>query len=306
MSFNDELALTQYRRNKSPGVFALSFTIEETLSLSAELLRAVQIDSALLDSRLLLGHVKGFNALLLLTEKKSRLSESEFELFSKLLARRLCFEPIAYILGTKEFYGYDFYLSPDCLIPRPDTETVVEHCLALLPLEREARIWDICTGSGAIAISILKERPKCYAIASDISMGALHVAKKNASNLGVNDRLELLAGDLFEPFAPRSQADLIVCNPPYIGRADYEALAPDVKNYEPKAALLAGDEEGILFYRRIISDALRFLKSGGYLVLEIGYNQAEFIRKLIDSNFVLLGIYNDLADNPRVVVLKKV
>jgi release factor glutamine methyltransferase len=288
MSFNDELALTQYRRNKSPGVFALSFTIEEALSLSAELLRAVQIDSALLDSRLLLGHVKGF------------------ELFSKLLARRLCFEPIAYILGTKEFFGYDFYLSPDCLIPRPDTETVVEHCLALLPLEREARIWDICTGSGAIAISILKERPKCYAIASDISMGALHVAKKNASNLGVHDRLELLAGDLFEPFAPSSQADLIVCNPPYIGRADYEALAPDVKNYEPKAALLAGDEEGILFYRRIISDALRFLKSGGYLVLEIGYNQAEFIRKLIDSNFVLLGIYNDLADNPRVVVLKKV
>ena len=233
------------------------------------------------------------------------LLQTQLEYFYSLLARRLCFEPIAYILGNKEFFGYEFMVSKACLIPRPDSETVVEQCLSLLKDKSVATIYDIGTGSGALCLSILKEHPGLTAIASDLSQDALAIARKNAELLSLSDRVNFLQGDLFEPYCGQPRADLIVSNPPYIALKDLDGLAPDVKNYEPHMALAPGDEHGIAMYRRLIDQAEGFLLDGGFLVLEIGFNQGDMVLSLAQDRLCLHGIFHDLAGNPRVVVLRK-
>lgn len=280
-------------------------TIKKAISDATSLLRYVGIKSAEIDARLLMEQTLDMNFLEIIINDRE-LSDYELKLFYELLSRRLAFEPMAYIQGKKEFYGYEFYVNNHCLIPRPDTEILVEHCLRLLSNKKTATIFDIGTGTGAIALSLVKEHKGVNAYASDCSLSALDVAKKNAAHLLVSDRLSFLHGDLFDPFNKDMAADLIVSNPPYISARDYEDLPPDIRHYEPKNALTPGDEEGLIMYERLLDEGASYLKDGGFLVLEIGFDQAEQIMKLADARWQKEGLYKDLAGNWRVISFKKI
>lgn len=273
------------------------------LALASRLLRETGIESPKLDARILLEHVLQLPHQGSLFQRERLISFEHEREFFELLRRRLCFEPVAYITGHKEFFGYDFLVNEHCLIPRPDTESVVEHCLSRI--KDGDLIFDICTGSGAIGLTLLRERPGIKVIASDLSQEALKITLLNAQNLGVNDHLEVRFGDLFQAFAPYERAQLIVSNPPYIGKEDFQNLSRTVRDFEPEMALKAGDEKGICFYQRLIREAHHYLTDAGFLVLEIGFNQADLIKNLVDEQWSSVEIFKDLARNPRVVVLQK-
>lgn len=292
------MALSYSNKNKSK-------RIGEVLKTATLLLQEIGIDNPNLDARLLMEQALSCSNLELLLGLKETLNKNQIEQFYTLLSRRLAFEPIAYINGKKEFYGYEFIVSKDCLIPRPDSETVIECCLSMLKDFHEATIYDIGTGSGALSLTLLKEHEGLNAIATDICEKALFIAKKNAENLSVTSRVKFLQGDLFAPCVKEPLANLIVSNPPYIASGDLKNLSPDVKNYEPHLALTPGDEHGMLMYRRIIASAPDFLLPGGFLVLEIGFNQGDMVLALAKEAFTVIGLFRDLANNPRVVVLKK-
>lgn len=269
------------------------------------MLKDVGVESALLDAQLLLGHVLSSNRIEIQLQGARILTKDEWGRFCALLARRLCGEPVAYLLGKKEFYGLEFMVNEDCLIPRPDTEVVVEKCLSLLKPSSADLVFDLCTGSGAIGITLLSLRPQLKLVASDISPKALAVAQKNADLLGVFERFTARQGDLFAAFKPHEQAQLIVANPPYIPSASISNLARDVRGYEPRLALDGGVGEGVDFYERIMRDASSFLQPYGYVVLEIGFDQEQAIRKLVGPDLTLVEFFCDLAGNTRGVVLQK-
>lgn len=290
--------------NSQAPIPSISLSYGQALNISTDCLRKIGIESAELDARLLLESALGLSVIDILLNKQSLISAESYILWLACLKRRLCYEPIAYILGHKEFYAYDFLVNQHCLIPRPDTECVVEHALNLIAKDKEQLVFDLCTGSGAIGLSLLKERPLLKLIASDLSAEALSLAEINAKRLGVISRLSLLKGDLFEPYHKQTKADVIVANPPYIGRLEYMGLATSVKDYEPSMALWAGDELGLSFYRRLLSEAPDYLIDGGYLVLEIGFNQDVLVADLVTNVWRSYYIYRDLALNPRCMLLQ--
>ena len=200
--------------------------------------------------------------------------------FNQLITRRLRFEPVAYITGRKAFWSFTLEVNHDVLIPRPDTEVIVEEALAVCRTEAfdQPRILDIGTGSGAIALALAKEIPDAQITATDISAAALKMAKKNACALGLEHSITFLQGDLFEPVC--GQFDMIVSNPPYIGAGEYETLAAGVKDFEPREALWAG-ETGVEFYEKLIYQAHSLLKENGWLLLEIGAKQSESVRAIM-------------------------
>ncbi|HLA50387.1 MAG TPA: peptide chain release factor N(5)-glutamine methyltransferase, partial [Thermodesulfovibrionia bacterium] len=236
--------------------------------------------------------------------------------------RRIKREPSQYILGEQEFWGLPFKVTKDVLIPRPETEVLVEEAVKTVrSQESEVRsqntkihyselrtpdsklILDLCTGSGCIAISLAKEIPNSRVFAVDISEKALDVARENAERYDVADRITFLSGDLFEPLNGLNiKADIIVSNPPYISRKMLQELQPEVKDYEPQAALYGG-EDGMDFYRKIIADAPAYLAKGGYLMLEMGYRQAGKIKNLIEQNngFEDIDIKKDFAGIERII-----
>ncbi len=281
------------------------WTVRQALELACELLGVLAIDSAKLDARILLEHVLNISRMDLLFNPNQVLSLEQINQFLALLKRRLTFEPIAYITGHKEFYGHDFLVNEHCLIPRPDTECVVEQCLLLLKPQREAKVFDICTGSGAIGITLLIEHAGLTVIASDLSKHALAIASKNAQNLNVEARFLGRYGDLFAAFLPHERAHLIVSNPPYIGERDYQNLDSTVRDFEPAMALKAGDALGINFYQRLLKEAPAYLVDGGFLVLEIGYDQADLIKMFVNEEWRSVGLFKDLAGQPRCLVLKR-
>lgn len=280
----------------------MGLTNRRLVQMASGLLKELRIETAMLDAQLLLAHALKKERLEVQLAGEYRPNEQEIELFFKLLARRLCFEPIAYILGEKEFYGASFKVSKDCLIPRPDTEVVVEECLKLI--KDDSRVFELCTGSGAIAITLLRECLKLEVLASDISPKALAIALENSQNLGVGDRLKLLQGDLFEPFKGFEPANLIVINPPYIPTSDIAGLSPSVKEHEPKLAL-DGGADGLNFYRRILTEASNYLVPDGFLVMEIGFDQGEALKSLAQIHGWLGVIFKDLAGLDRGIVLQK-
>lgn len=280
----------------------MDFTNRRLVQTASGLLKELEIETAMLDAQLLLAHVLKKERLEVQLAGSNRPNDQEIELFFKLLARRMCFEPVAYILGEKEFYGASFKVSNDCLIPRPDTEMVVEQCLKLI--KDGDRVFELCTGSGAIAITLLLECPKLEVWASDISPRALAIALENSQNLGVDERLKFLQGDLFEPFKGLKPADLIVINPPYIATVDVSSLSPSVKEYEPKLAL-DGGADGLDFYRRILTEASNYLVIDGFLVLEIGFDQGESLKSLALAHGWSGEIFKDLAGLDRGIVLQK-
>ena len=275
-----------YRELYNEGNSALSMALEEERE-------------AQLDARLLLEHVCGTSLQTLLLDGKRPVTDNEAELYRRLLKRRCSREPLAYILGKWDFMGLEFGVSSDVLIPEQDTENLVEEVM------REVcdgdRILDLCTGSGCILLSLLNYANGSTGVGTDLSEGAIAVAKENALKLGLSERCDWKAGDLFEAVDPGEKFDIIVSNPPYIRSETIGELAPEVRIHEPRMALDGGDD-GLYFYKRIIPEAADYLRTGGMLFLEIGYDQAEQVGALMkDAGYYEVRTIKDYGGNDRIV-----
>ncbi|ANY79310.1 protein-(glutamine-N5) methyltransferase, release factor-specific [Microvirga ossetica] len=273
----------------------------------AELRRTLNeagFETAALDARLLLLTALGIPATTLVTHPDTPLSAEESETLASFTRRRLNHEPVARIAGIREFWGLPFRLSPETLVPRPDTETVVETALDLLS-DRQAplRIVDFGTGSGCILVALLHELPRATGLGIDLSPGALATARTNADENGVGERchfaLSRWADAVSGPF------DLIVSNPPYIASGVIPTLDEEVREHDPRLAL-DGGPDGLEPYRILLSEAGRLLAPGGVLAVEIGYDQAEELRSLAGSHGLeILRIAHDLSGNPRCVAMRR-
>ncbi len=209
--------------------------------------------------------------------------------------------PLQHILGKTCFMGFDYEVSPDALIPRPDTEILVEE--ALIDYHDGSKILDLCTGTGCIITSLIALMNDCYGVGTDISEAALKLARKNADTILADkrERIEFKQGDLYSALSEGEKFDVIVSNPPYIRTADIDGLMPEVKDHDPVLAL-DGGEDGLIFYRRIIEGAHEHLVKGGDLLLEIGCDQAEDVMKIMETNgFIEVNCIKDFAGNDRVV-----
>ncbi len=252
------------------------------------------------DAELILAHVLGCDPTALLTHPERPLSAKEAEQFETLLKRRLASEPVQYLTGTQEFFGLIFEVSPDVLIPRPETEHLVEALLERFDREANPRIVDVGTGSGAIAVAIAHALPRSQVTAVDLSPRALEVARRNADRHGVMDRMSFLQSDLLAAAEP-TQFDVVVSNPPYV--ADGEVLEPQVANYEPRSALYAGPS-GLEVYERLIPQASTILKPRGWLMMEIGYGQRPALEALL-GGWSEVSFVPDLQGIARVVQAQK-
>lgn len=226
--------------------------------------------------------------------------------FDRLVARRAAREPIQYILGTQEFCGLTFRVTPDVLIPRFDTEVLVERAVAHLKAQAAGTeggaltVADIGTGSGAIAVAVAHLLPSAAVVAVDISPAALEVARENARTHGVAERIDFRQGDLLEPLGD-ARFDAILSNPPYIPSDEWRTLMPEVRQWEPKAALTPGDD-GLLFYRRLAAEAPARLKAGGFLAVEVGIGQAPAVAALFAAAGLSTMVYQDTGGVERVVL----
>jgi release factor glutamine methyltransferase len=284
-------------------------TVEAARRSLTNLLRANDIDSPELDARLLIGAALNLDLTDLIFAAKRTLSTDEAAQITQFAARRLYGEPIARITGIKEFWGLQFTLSADTLVPRPDTETIVEAALDCLdtsgPRSRPLRIADLGTGSGAIMLALLSEFPNATGIATDINLAALQTARGNAERNGLAHRAHFVACDYASPLA--DGLDLIVSNPPYIPSDDIRGLDIEVRDHDPMRALDGGDD-GYDAYRIIAPEAARLLAPGGFLVVEVGYDQSDTVAGLIlDAGLELAGpAKTDLGGIKRAVMgLKK-
>ncbi len=252
------------------------------------------------DAELLLLHVTGLDRTALLTHPERVLTATELTMYQAAIARRAQQEPIQYITGVQEFYGRPFVVTPAVLIPRPETEHLVEAVLALEPVP--TRVLDVGTGSGILAITLALELPGSSLTAVDISQEALAVAQQNAAALGAASRIRFLASDLLAAI-PRERFDCIVCNPPYVPAGD--VLEPQVARFEPATALYAG-VDGLAIYRRLIPAAATALERGGHLLVEIGHGQRDAIRELLGaSGFARIAFRDDLQQLPRVAIAQR-
>ncbi|MEJ7599557.1 MAG: peptide chain release factor N(5)-glutamine methyltransferase [Kofleriaceae bacterium] len=257
------------------------------------------ITSPRLEAQLLLAHVLGCSRTQLYMGFDRPLGEPELAGYRGLIKRRLGGESVAYLVGEQEFWGLPFHVDASVLVPRPDTETVIEVARTLIT-DRAApcRVLDLCTGSGAIAVSLAKELPAARVIATELSPEAVAIARRNVERNGFSDRVEVRAGDLFAPVAGET-FDLIVSNPPYIATAVIATLAAEVKG-EPRLAL-DGGPDGLGFYDRICAAAPGQLAPGGALVLEHGFDQADAVRaRMLAAGFTGVTLVHDLGKNPRV------
>src|SRR5262249_13466083 len=257
------------------------------------------IASARLEAQLLLAHVLGCSRVELYTGFDKPLGDSELSGYRDLIKRRLGGEPVAYLLGEHEFWAMPFWIEPSVLVPRPDTETVIETALALRP-DRAApcRVLDLCTGSGVIAIALARELAAARVVAVEISPQAAALARRNAERNAVADRVDVRVGDLWAPVA-RERFDLIASNPPCIATAGIATVAPGVRR-EPAVAL-DGGADGLAFYERIPAEAMAHLAPGGALVVEHGFDQADAVRARFErAGFTDIRVVHDLGKNPRV------
>jgi len=221
--------------------------------------------------------------------------------FDALVARRAAREPFAYIVKNEEFWGLAFETTPAVLIPRPETELLVELAIGRCPAAARLRIADVCTGTGCVAIAIAHDRPHVSLLAIDISDAALAVARRNAGRHGVSSRVDFWKGDLLD--AVDGPFDLIVANPPYVAERDRATLQPEVVDHEPAIALFAGDD-GLDAIRRLLPQAVARLKNGGALLFEFGFGQDEAVERLISSTpgLRMIELRRDLAGIPRVAI----
>lgn len=255
-----------------------------------------------LDVETLLQKVLGVDRLYILLNLERVLSEDEEQLFNKFINERLNNRPIAYIVGNREFMGLDFFVKEGVLIPRPDTEVLVEEVIELAKKKDAKNILDIGTGSGAITVSLAKYLENVKVTSVDISDIALEIGKRNAISNEVNDRINFVKSDLFTNIDKETKFDIIVSNPPYIKREVIDTLDKQVKDYEPYNAL-EGGVDGLDFYRAITKQAKNYLKKGGILAYEVGHDQSEDVSKLMEMDgYTNIYTLKDLQQIDRVVI----
>ena len=236
---------------------------------------------------------------------EDEVNELRLQTFRSLITRRARREPLQYLTGHQEFFNLDFEVTPDVLIPRPETEIIVEAGLDVCRNLRAPFIADIGTGSGCIVISLLHELGSARALATDLSLNALLVAQRNAKRHNVNDRLTLVQADGFAPARDGHQFSLIVSNPPYVTEKEFADLQPEVRDYEPHTALVSGPD-GLSHIRALLQDAPPHLLSGGYLIFEIGFAQRDEVDRLIDQElWNVIEVRKDLQNIPRTFVLQR-
>ncbi|OJW09410.1 MAG: protein-(glutamine-N5) methyltransferase, release factor-specific [Planctomycetales bacterium 71-10] len=279
------------------------WTIGRLLAWTAEFFKKKGSDSPRLDAEVMLAHVLGYERVQLYTHYEDVVGERARGEYRDLVRRRSEGTPVAYLVGRKEFYSLRFDVTPAVLIPRPETEFVVMEFLAAVKEIEGPTAIDVGTGSGCIAVACAKHKPGARFAAIDASADALDVARRNAARHAVADRIEFLEGDLLAPLAGRPAVDVIVSNPPYIATAEVEALDPGVRDFEPRLAL-DGGVDGLDAYRRIAAQAPPLLKSGGRLILEIGFSQDAEVAAIIESTPGLRfsATVRDLQGHPRVVL----
>ncbi len=283
--------------------FAAGTTRAEAFGLVRRAFAEACLDSAARDARILLSEALGVDAAALAMSPDEPLGAAGAEHLLDHVARRLAHEPVARILGQQEFWGLPFWLSPETLVPRPDTETVVEAALAAIP-DRCAllRILDLGTGSGCLLVALLHELPDAYGIGVDRSPAALATARHNARRNGVAERAGFVAGDWGAALGPAFE--LIVANPPYIATGAIAALAPEVRDHDPAGAL-DGGPDGLDAYRSILADAGRLLAGEGRLVVEIGFDQEVAVRAIAaTAGLAIERVAQDLGGHARAVVLR--
>jgi release factor glutamine methyltransferase len=284
--------------------------IADALRRAAEFLK--ENADARRDAALVLGFVLNRERAFLIANDDRDLSDEEIERFFELIERRASGEPIQYITGRQEFFGLEFEVNENVLIPRPETEILVEAAIEILREKESPYFCDVGTGSGCIPISILANLENAKAVAVDISSGALAISRKNAEKHQVAERIEFYESDIFAIFENRKSKienqkfGLIVSNPPYIPNKDLPDLPREVREHEPHAALFGGDF-GTEIITQLLMDAPKFLLEHGYLMFEIGFAQSDEVRAKVDPNvWQLRGILPDLQGIPRIVVLQRV
>ncbi|PRR83163.1 peptide chain release factor N(5)-glutamine methyltransferase [Clostridium vincentii] len=277
-------------------------TIVELINIGAKTLNEVKIDSARLDAQLLLGKVLDKNKIYIITNKEEKVSNKNKKQYLALIKKRKAKMPIKYILGEGDFMGLDFFLEEGVLIPRSDTEVLVEQVLKMIPENEDLEVCDLCCGSGAIGIALAHYKKNIRVECIDFYAVPEKVTKKNTARNHVEDRVNYIKSDLLEvPINEEKKYNVIVSNPPYIREEEIDSLMQDVKNYEPRSAL-SGGEDGLLFYRKIVDQSKKVLIKEGILSFEIGYDQGETVKNLMEDNgYQEVKVIKDLSGLDRVV-----
>lgn len=283
-------------------------TLLEYVQLAAGHLKASGVENPRLDAEVLLADLLGLERIQLYVQYDRPLTRAEVDAYRERIARRARREPVAYITGKREFYSLEFKVDRRALVPRPETEHLVETALkelaARFPHQARLRVADVGTGSGAVAIAVAVHEPRAEVTATDIDAAALELAAENVERMGLGDRVKLVRGDLLEPLGG-GLYECILSNPPYIAEADYAALPPDVRLYEPKIALVGG-ADGLDHIRRLIDGAWPLLAPAGFLALEIGFDQGERVLALAEARgYRRAWLVKDLAGRDRVAVMAK-
>jgi release factor glutamine methyltransferase len=282
-----------------------TWTVRRVLEWTTQHLKRHGSDTPRLDAEILLAHARGCPRIALYTQFDEPLSEPVRARMRDLVQRRAQSEPVAYLVGHREFFSLDFLVTRDVLIPRPDTETLVMAVLDAAKSHANARVLDLCTGSGCVAIAVAKNCPTAVVTATDISPAALAVAQENAVRHKVDHRVRLLEGDLFAAVPNDDRFDIMTANPPYVTTAELESLARDIRKYEPRSAL-DGGPDGLDVLRRIVAEAPQHLVPGGWLFVEISSTQADLVRQLLsdDGRYEEIGVKKDLSGRSRVAAAR--
>ncbi|MBF0138251.1 MAG: peptide chain release factor N(5)-glutamine methyltransferase [Magnetococcus sp. DMHC-1] len=279
-----------------------TWTVRELLQWTTGWLAGYGVEAPRLDGELLLAEALNIRRIDLFLDPERPVIPSERAAFKILIKRRAAREPLAYILGHREFWSLDLLVTPGVLIPRPESECLVESVLERFPdRQTPLDILDIGVGSGAILFSLLTEYPLAKGVGIDSATAPLACARHNAERLALANRVRLLAGDLYAPLMAEERFQVIVANPPYIGAAEWAGLQPEVRDWEPGEALLAGTD-GLAIHQRLIPASRRFLKPGGLLAVEIGIQQGEAVaQEMLRSGLEQVTILPDYSHRPRVV-----
>jgi release factor glutamine methyltransferase len=285
-----------------------STTIDALLAWARQVLDRAEIENAVQESRWLVGHALGLEPHHLVSQAEQPVSSEKKAQTESLVSRRAAHEPLQYILGTQEFCGLEFHVSPAVLIPRPETEVLLQEALRAVDLNKDSVLVDVGTGSGCVAVTLATILSRARILAVDRSPEALAEAKANAERLTVADRIEFIEGDLLSPLRNRGltgQVDVIVSNPPYIAESEWAGLQPEIRGFEPRSALVSGPK-GTEFHERLLRESKEYLVPGGSLVMEIGQGQRPAVQQIAEElgGYTPVEIAKDGAGIERIVIFR--